>query len=661
MHAQATDSSALVRRIAATVQLAAQEYALGVREGKVVLEPEVEEARLFLGEAGRAAAGLGAAAPDLKAGLDRMLAMVGATAPPDSVAAAARLLIEGLAARFGVTLDQVPDQTPSLARGASIYQTTCAGCHGGLGAGNGAQGSGLDPPPTNLADAAALADVSPLDFYRRITVGTAGTAMPAYETTLSTADRWAVALYASTLRLPAASGSVPPSLSAFATTARLSDAQLLAALGGTDGLPRVAAVRAATSPVDATLTGAVFDSVRRTVAGALALSRAGRHEEARQAAFDAYLVFERVEREVRARDAGLATEAEAAFAGLRTAAPAGGPAFERAERDLDAVLERAERLTADRLSPVNLFLQSFILLLREGLEAILVVGALITFLVKTGSGDRRRDIHVGVGAAIVVSLVTAFLLETVFRIGPARQELLEGFTMVAAAVMLFYVSYWLLTKVEVAKWNAFMKSKVQDAVSSGSALALASVAFLAVYREGFETVLFYKALMLAGGTGSLFPVLAGMALGALVLAIVYVAINRFGVRLPLKPFFTVTSAFLYYMAFVFAGKAVAELQEGELVGTTSVGWAPRIPALGIYPTAESLLAQALLILLAIVAVFWIFLVAPARARRRQRALAPRPDDRELVRSLDRIDADLAEARAELERVRERLSVPHGEG
>ena len=82
----------------------------------------------------------------------------------------------------------------------------------------------------------------------------------------------------------------------------------------------------------------------------------------------------------------------------------------------------------------------------------------------------------------------------------------------------------------------------------------------------------------------------------------------------------------------------------------------RIPALGIYPTVESLLAQATLILLAIVAVAWIFLVAPARERRRQRAIAPRLDDKELVRSLERIDADLAEARAELDRVRDRLSV-----
>ena len=134
--------------------------------------------------------------------------------------------------------------------------------------------------------------------------------------------------------------------------------------------------------------------------------------------------------------------------------------------------------------------------------------------------------------------------------------------------MLFYVSYWLLSKMEVVKWNHFVKSKVQDALDSGSALALATAAFLAVYREGFETVLFYKALFVVGHGGRRdagrrrHPGRVGGAGG------VYIAINRFGVRLPLKPFFAVTSAFLYYMAFVFAGKGVAELQEGGLIGTT---------------------------------------------------------------------------------------------
>jgi high-affinity iron transporter len=224
---------------------------------------------------------------------------------------------------------------------------------------------------------------------------------------------------------------------------------------------------------------------------------------------------------------------------------------------------------------------------------------------------------------------------------------------------------------EVVKWNHFVKSKVHHAVTSGSTFALASAAFLAVYREGFETVLFYKALFLAGdGTAALVPVVAGMAAGTVLLAGVYVAIHRFGVRLPLKPFFAVTSAFLYYMAFVFAGQGIAELQEGGFVSSTPVGWAPRVPMLGIFPTVESLGAQGVLLLLLIVALVWTFVLEPRRLPISQ-VMVPDPappappagaappagsplgpgSGFELIRSLERMDADLAELRAEVERMK----------
>jgi hypothetical protein len=246
--------------------------------------------------------------------------------------------------------------------------------------------------------------------------------------------------------------------------------------------------------------------------------------------------------------------------------------------------------------------------------------------------------------------------------------------MVVATLVLFYVSYWLLSKMEVVKWNHFVKSKVQDALDSGSVLALATAAFLAVYREGFETVLFYKALFVSGTAAGAMPVVGGIVVGSVVLVGVYIAINRFGVRLPLKPFFAVTSAFLYYMAFVFAGKGIAELQEGGLVGTTIVPWAPRIPALGIYPTVESLGAQGVLVGLAILALVWNFVLEPRRLRGVTSVMVPEakpapaavPTPRspseamtpgsvvELLRSLERMEADLAEMRAEVERMRHHL-------
>jgi high-affinity iron transporter len=674
----------VARRIAATAELAAQEYRTGVVDGRVVAKGEVEEAGLFLQEARRSIALLPRdVGRPAGSDIDAMLRMVANTAPPDSLDARVRSLSGGLAERLGITLDELPAQTPSLARGAEVYQANCAGCHGAVGRGDGPEAAGLDPPPANLADGAALGGVSPLDYFRRISIGTAGTAMPAFEGRLPAEDRWAVALYASVLRLPAPRGEVPSSLRSFATTGTMTDDAVLHALGVSDpsapgALGRVAAVRTFHAEAGAA-SAEVFAAVRRQLDSAFVLARV-RSPEASARAFDAYMTFEQVERGVRAKNPGLASDLETSFASLRTRAAGGATPAELGaiRRQLEAGLENAERTLGDQLSPFNLFVQSFIILLREGLEAILIVGALMTFLSKMGAGERKRDIHIGVGAAIGASLLTAVALETIFVLSPAHREALEGGTMVLATVVLFYVSYWLLSKMEVVKWNQFVRGKVRDALDSGSALALASAAFLAVYREGFETVLFYKALFVAGSTGGAMPVLAGILAGSVVLVAVYIGINRFGVRLPLKPFFAFTSAFLYYMAFVFAGKGIAELQEGGLISTTILPWAPRVPPLGIYPTAESLAAQGLLVLLAIVALVWNFVLEPRRAARRA-ALATResisarasaspdtmPSDAaplalahssmvELLRSLERMEADLAEMRAEVERMRRHL-------
>ena len=614
-----TDPAPLVRRLAATALLAAQEYRIGIVDGRVVSQAEIDEARLFLRESRRSAEALPA---ELSRGtvaeIDSVIKLVARLAAPDSIDTRVRRLTTTLSSRAGVSLDELPAQTPSLARGAEVYQANCAGCHGALGRGDGPAARGLDPKPTNLSLGGELLDQSPLDYYRRITIGVVGTAMPSFEQQLPAQDRWAAALYATLLRLPSPSGEVPPALHSFPVTGKMSDAELLGALPTKDtsaaALARVAAIRSAQPDATANATAQAFDQVRRQLESTYVLARKG-DSSANTSAFDAYMTFEQVERGVRAKDPQLAAELEGHFAELRghVAGGAAAPKLNSVQQQLALGLEQAERLLGDSLSPANLFFQSFVIMLREGLEAILIVGALMTFLVKMGASHRQRDINLGVATAVGASLVTAFAIETVFHLTPARQEVLEGATMVVAAVVLFYVSYWLLSKMEVVKWNHFVKSKVNDALTSGSSLALASAAFLAVYREGFETVLFYKALFLTGGPGgSSMPIVAGILLGTAVLVVVYVAISRFGVRLPLRPFFGVTSAFLYYMAFVFAGKAVAELQGGDVLPTTIVDWAPRMPALGIYPTVESLLAQGVLVILLLVALVWTFLLQPRR-------------------------------------------------
>jgi high-affinity iron transporter len=585
-----------------------------------VSQAEVDEARLFLQESRRSALALPAElSRAVLAEIDSVIRLVDRFAAPDSIDVRVRRLTSTLSSRSGVGLDELPAQPPSLARGAEVYQANCASCHGTLGRGDGPAARGLDPKPTNLAHGTELIDQSPLDYYRRITIGVVGTAMPSFELRLPAQDRWAAALYASLLRLPSPSGEIPPALDSFPVTGRMSDTELLGALQARDTSPialaQVAAIRSAQPDATANATAHVFGQVRSQLESTYVLARKG-DSSANTSAFDAYMTFEQVERGVRAKNPKLAAVLEGEFAALRARVAGGGTTAEldTIRQQLALGLEEAERSLGDSLSPANLFFQSLVIMLREGLEAILIVGALMTFLVKMGASHRKRDINLGVATAIGASLITAFAVETVFHLTPAKQEVLEGVTMVVATVVLFYVSYWLLSKMEVVKWNHFVKSKVNDALTSGSSLALASAAFLAVYREGFETVLFYKALFLTGGPGgsSSVPILAGILLGAAILVGVYIAISRFGVRLPLKPFFGATSAFLYYMAFVFAGKGVAELQGGGVLPTTIVSWAPRMPALGIYPTVESLLAQGVLAFLLLAALIWTFVIEPPR-------------------------------------------------
>ena len=297
-----------------------------------------------------------------------------------------------------------------------------------------------------------------------------------------------------------------------------------------------------------------------------------------------------------------------------------GPLTQPDRADLDrSLLLAAEVLSAERPSATALAVQSFVIILREGFEAILIIGAMVAFLIKTGHREQRRSVYAGVGAAVVASLVVGVVLEAVFVAVPARREVLEGVTMLVAVAVLFSVSFWLVSKLHNGRWEKYLQERMHLALGAGGGLALASVAFLAVFREGVETVLFYKALnsMAAGAT---LPVALGFGVGVLALGVVYTAFTRLGVRVPMRPFFAATSGILYVMAMVFAGAGIAELQEAGVVATTPIAGLPTWPGLGIYPTAETALAQGVLLVLLAGALFVTF-VLPRMNRSREVAEA----------------------------------------
>jgi high-affinity iron transporter len=557
---QARDAA---RRVAATVHLAAQEYALAW-EGAAITHPEeAAEAKLFIGEAQRVARALPArVAPEITGELDALARLLAAEAPVDSVARHAAALERRLDAALGSALDDRPAREPSLAAGARIFASRCAQCHGSAGHGDGPAAVGLTPPPADLTLPAGTAPIAPLDYYRRLTYGVPGTAMPAFESVLAREDRW----------------------DAIAYVLSLSDTLALRTASGADAVS--------------------FGTVRSGLGAAMERAHRGERAAAADQVLEAYLEFEGVEGKVRIANAGLASRAERRFAALREVVQAGGPGIDARYRELSGTLDSAETVLGRSHTGAGLLAESFLLIVREGFEAILIVAAIMAVVLRSGTADQRRSVRWGVGLALAASLATAALLEWLLEGSAAQREALEGGVMLVAAAVLFYVSYWLVSKVEVATWQRFVREKIERAALSGSSLALAFVAFLAVYREGFETVLFYKALYVSGGAGGAAPITLGLASGGVALLAVYIGIEKFGIRIPLRPFFAVTGVILFFMAFVFAGTGVKELQEGALIPSTLVPGAPRSEFFGLYPTVQSLAVQGLIVASLLVAAIW---------------------------------------------------------
>lgn len=376
-------------------------------------------------------------------------------------------------------------------------------------------------------------------------------------------------------------------------------------------------IRQETAPVSSwdKVSGEIKSRIAETVAGYSKENYLGPSLAIQDIYFD---VFEAsgMEGKIVSQNPGLNTRIEAGFTkitALMRAAKAKKdiePVFAALDRDLDRA---AEILSRGRQSLFSLFLYSLLIIVREGFEAILIICAIIAYLIKTGHKDKVKIIYSGCGIAVAFSFITAVLVKWVFHISAAHQEILEGITMLTAVLVLFFVSFWLISKAEARKWTEYVRTKVDRSLTAGSASSLWLAAFLAVYREGAETVLFYQALgagLDAAGRG---VILGGFIIGCAVLAAVFMGVRFGSMRLPLKPFFIATGALLYYMAFVFAGKGVMELIEGRLISPSLISRAPTVSFLGIYPYWQTLIPQFVLIAAAIAGCYISF-----RARKRVR-------------------------------------------
>ena len=356
----------------------------------------------------------------------------------------------------------------------------------------------------------------------------------------------------------------------------------------------------------------ISTQVNASVQQAIRLYEQGDTAKAMVTVQDTYFdIFEStgMENKIGSRDSNFKAQLEGYFTRLVSLMKAGAEKEklqEQAQGLSQGLSQAVAMLQGGEQTDWSMFLYSLLIIVREGLEALLIVAAIVAYLVKNNHQDKLPVIRQSVYVALLGSVITAVIFQLIFSNSGASRELLEGFTMMIAVVMLFMMSYWLLSKVEAQNWKRYLEGKLSTALTAGSLIGLWLTSFLAVYREGAETVLFYYALVGDAKSAVSYAYLfAGFAVGVVILAICYFIMRYTVVKLPLKPFFMFTGSFMYLMAFVFAGKSVLELIEGKLFEPTLISGVPEISWLGIYPYVETLVPQAVLLVAAVFAFIYM--------------------------------------------------------
>ncbi len=268
-------------------------------------------------------------------------------------------------------------------------------------------------------------------------------------------------------------------------------------------------------------------------------------------------------------------------------------------------------------APALIVGQSFLIIFREGLEVVLLLSVLLGYLEASKATQYRRPILIGVALAGVMTIITVIALQTVFAHIGAGREVLEAVVSLVAVAMLFWVSFWLISRLDHKRWLEFVKARVWSAVAVGSTMSLVLIGFTAVYREGFETALFYQAL-LSFGTGLTGYIALGFGLGVVALTIVSFLIFRLGRRLPMRTFLSVAVVLVMLTSVAFFGNAVHELQSADIIGYTALDW-PHLPiflaqATGYWPTVQTVTAQLVLLAVYVLGAIYMFVIKPRRER-----------------------------------------------
>ncbi|MDX3772832.1 cytochrome c/FTR1 family iron permease [Chromatiaceae bacterium AAb-1] len=593
-------------RLIQLIEYIGADYSEAVQQGEIVSEAEYAEMTEFAGlvvhelEQAQASAGLQQQARQLQQ-------LVADKADAEQIKQLTAIMRKQVVQSMPVI--PVPERLPDLQHGKALYATNCATCHGAEGKGDGPAAAGLDPAPTDFHDTERYSARSLFGLFNTISLGVEDTAMVAFSH-LDQQSRWDLAFYAGSLAsLPQDTTEAPAALinKAMITELLTSTPRDLEEQYDDAGLALMALFRR--QPENFFNAAAVSPLQIAQEKLQLALDvLPDNPQSAYELAVSAYLDgFELVENNLAAVDPQLKDQIENSMLRLRQQIKQQPQQAAEAIRLVLTQLEQAaELLDNSVLSAFNVFILALLILLREGLEALLVVAAIYSVAVKTEQPTLKRSVHYGWIAALALGAVTWFAASYLITISGASRELTEGYTALIAAAVLFYMGFWMHSKTSAVQWQKFISSKVEQALSSGAYFGLGVVVFLAVYREVFETILFYQSLWMQGGAAHQSSFIAGIAAALVLMLIIGLMMFRFALKLPLKAFFGTTALFMMLLAIIMTGKGIAALQEAGTLAMTSLDM-PSVGLLGIYPTAEGLAAQAIMLFMAV-----LFLIRQAK-------------------------------------------------
>jgi high-affinity iron transporter len=603
---KANEKNSNARMMVHLLDYIAVDYSMAVNQGNVISVAEYKEMEEFA----TTISTLGQNTPaSVRSDIKLLKALIKEKASQEKVSSVSNSIKQKIISSY--SLEIAPKRWPSLINGRQLYALHCKSCHGENGKGNGNLANGLNPAPTNFHSPEKANGLSPFQAYNTIRLGVNNTAMRAFDE-LSDDEIWDLAFYV--LSLPHSANKVATedldlNLSiGLEELASQNNEELITSFSIDNPEQTIAALRLYPKEIAEQNKGSYLEQAIDYLNKADAAYAAGDISGARTLSLTAYLEgVEPIEIQLQASDATFSAQLEGELAKARSYIETGkDPSLvsSQIKKGIAMINEAKVILKEKTFSPWLAFLLSFSIILREGLEAFLVVITILSVLRAINIPKANVYVHIGWISAIAVGFLMWLAAGKLFTFSGADRELMEGLVALFAVAVLLYVGFWMHSKSEAGKWQAYVKNKINNIARKENMLGLAVLSFLVVFREAFESVLFLSALSLEVGEAQQSAFGGGILFAFVLLGIISVLLLKYSQKLPIAKLFKYSAIVISFLAVVLTGKGISAIQEAGNLNITVLPFDFRFDALGIYPTYETLSAQLFILILTIL--LWTF-------------------------------------------------------